>query len=133
MAVKKFIVKQTVNWNTRGEKTSTHTVQMDESAIAGYIEKLDGKIEVFEQNLALSVDASTASTSYNTVERITITHNVLKAIYVSPSMGRPIVLKASSSANELEQYLENITPFDAPYSADKPLNVRVATGDVRFL
>ena len=133
MAQKSFIIKQTTNWNGKGEKTGTHVVKMDEANIADYVAKLDGKIEVYEQNLTLSVDAATSTSSNNVVERFTISHGVVKPIYVSPSMGRPIVLKSSSSITELELFLENITPFEAPYSADKPKNVRVVTGDTRLL
>lgn len=82
MAVKKYIVKQITNWNSRGEKTGTHTVQMDETEIASYVSLLDGKIEVYEQNLTLSVEASTATSSVNIVDFIRIKHSVLKNLFI---------------------------------------------------
>lgn len=131
MAVKKFIIKQTTNWNGRGEKTGTHTVQMDEADVASYIAQLEGKIEVYEQNLTLSVDASTATTSIDLVDFVAIKHSVIKPIYVSNSNKRPIVLKNKVSL--LEEMLENITPFEAPYGADKPSDVQCRTGNMDLM
>lgn len=131
MAVKKFIIKQKTNWNGRGEKTGTHTVQMDEADIAGYIAQLDGEIEVFAQDLTLSVVASTATASIDLVDYISIKHSSLKPIYVSNSNKRPIVLKNKTSL--LEEYLENLTPFPAPYASDKPTDVQTRTGNMDLM
>lgn len=131
MAIKKYIIKQTTNWNARGEKTGTHTVQLDESAVASYIAELDGKIEVFEQSLTLSVDASTATTSIDLVDFISVKHSILKPMYVSNSNKRPIVLK--NKVSTLEAVLEAMTPFPAPYGSDLPSDVQVRTGNMDLM
>lgn len=131
MAVKKFIIKQKTNWNTRGEKVGTHTVTMDEADVAGYIALLDGDIEVYEQSLTLSVAAATASTSIDLIDFISIKHSALKPIYVSNSNKRPIVLNSKISL--LEEYLENLTPFPAPYASDKPTDVQTRTGNMDLM
>lgn len=131
MAVKKYIIKQTTNWNAKGEKTGTSTVQMDEGEIASYIALLDGKIEVFEQNLTLSVDASTASTSLNIADFVKIRHNVLKPIYVSNGNKRPLVFK--SNLETVISTLASFKPFEAPYSADLPIDVSIDSGNMSLL
>jgi hypothetical protein len=131
MAVKKFIIKQTTNWNGKGEKTGTSTVQMDESEISAYIALLDGKIEVFEQNTALSVDVATTSTSLNIADFVKIRHNVLKPIYISNGNKRPIVFK--SPLQNVIATLGALKPFDAPYTADLPIDVSVDTGNISLL
>lgn len=131
MAIKKFRIEQTTNWNGRGEKKGSHTVQMDEADIAGYIALLDGSIEVYEQNLTLSVVSASGTVSIDLVDYVAIKHSALKPIYVSNSNKRPIVLKAKVSL--LEEYLENLTPFPAPYSADKPTDVQVRTGNMDLM
>lgn len=131
MAVKKFIIKQATNWNGKGEKVGTSTVQMDEGDIAGYIALLDGKIEVFEQNLTLSVDASTATTSLNIADFIKIRHNIVKPIYVSNGNKRPLVFK--SSLENVITALGAIKPFEAPYSADLPIDVSIDSGNMSLL
>lgn len=131
MAVKKYIVKQTTNWNGKGEKTGTQTVQMDETEISSYIAELDGKIEVFEQNLTLSVDASTATVSLNIVDFIKIRHNVLKPIYISNGNKRPIVFK--SPIGVIINLLGTFKPFEAPYSSDLPIDVSVDSGNMALL
>lgn len=131
MAVKKYIIKQTTNWNQKGEKTGTHTVQMDESEVSAYIAELDGKIEVFEQNLALSVDASTATTSLNIADFVKIRHSVLKPIYISNGNKRPIIFK--SPLTQVITLLGSFKPFEAPYSADLPIDVSIDSGNMSLL
>lgn len=131
MAVKKYIVKQTTNWNGKGEKTGTHTVQMDETEISAYVAELDGKVEVFEQNLTLSVEASTATVSLNIVDFIKIRHNVLKPLYISNGNKRPIIFKSSIGA--VITLLGSFKPFEAPYSADLPIDVSVDSGNMSLL
>lgn len=131
MAIRKYLVKQKTNWNGRGEKVGTHTIQIDESAIAGYIALLDGEIEVYEQNLTLSVVGSSTSVSIDLVEYVAIKHGVIKPIYVSNSNKRPIVLKTKVSL--LEEFLESTTPFPAPYASDKPTDVVTRTGNMDLL
>ena len=126
MAVKKFIIKQITNWNGTGEKSGTHTVQMDESAVAGYIAELDGKLEVYEQSLTLSVDAPVTTTSAEIVDRIVVRHSIRKPLYISYSNKRPIVLK--NKVSTVEAVIEAMTPFEAPYSADRPTNAQCVTG-----
>lgn len=131
MAIKKFKIDQTTNWNGRGDKKGSHTVQMDEADIAGYLALLDGKLEVYEQNLTLSVESATATTSIDLVEYVAVKHSVLKPMYISNSNKRPIVLNTKVSL--LEEYLENITPFPAPYAADKPSDAQVRTGNMDLM
>lgn len=131
MAVKKYIIKQTTNWNGKGEKVGTSTVQMDEGDIASYTALLDGKIEVFEQNLTLSVEASTTTASLNIADFIKIRHNTVKPIYVSNGNKRPIVFK--SSLETVITTLSGIKPFDAPYSADFPIDVSIDSGNMSLL
>lgn len=131
MAVKKYIIKQTTNWNSKGEKTGTSTVQMDEGDIAGYIALLDGKIEVFEQNLTLSVEASTITSSFNIADFVKIRHNVLKPIYISNGNKRPLIFNAS--LENVINVLGAIKPFDAPYSADLPIDVSIDSGNMSLL
>lgn len=129
--VKKYIIKQTTNWNAKGERTGTSTVQMDESEIAGYIALLDGKIEVFEQDLTLSVASSTATTSYDVVDYIAIKHGVLKPVYISNSNKRPIIFKSPLAT--VKQALHAVKPFPAPYAADFPTDVSADLGNLNLL
>lgn len=77
MALKQFIVTQTVNYAGRGDKTSTHRISMDEGEMAGYVALLDGQVRVFAEDLALSdTTSSTASSSVDTVSRIFIKHGI---------------------------------------------------------
>lgn len=131
MAVKLFIIEQITNWNAKGEKKGTHRVQMDESEISAYIAELDGKINVFEQNLALSVDASTATTSLNIADFVKIRHSVLKPIYISNGNKRPIVFK--SPLTQVITLLGSFKPFEAPYSADLPIDVSIDSGNMSLL
>lgn len=131
MAVKKFIIKQYTNWNTKGEKSGTSTVQMDEADIATYIGMLDGKIEVFEQNETLSVDASTTSSSYDVVDYVSLKHSVLRPIYISNSNKRPIVFKTPLAT--VKQTLGAFKPFPAPYAADISTDVSADLGNLNLL
>lgn len=131
MAVKKFIIKQTTNWNSRGEKTGTSTVQMDEDEISSYIALLSGKIEVFEQNLTLSVNAPTLVNNFDIADYVKIRHNVLKPIYISNSNKRPIVFK--SSLQSAIATIGAFKPFEAPYTADLPSDVSIDTGNIALL
>ena len=131
MAIKLFIVEQITNWNQRGEKKGTHRVQMDEGDIAAYVAELDGKINVFEQNLTLSVESSTATASLNVVDFIKIKHNVLKPIYIANSNKRPIIFKTGVLG--VTNLLSAIKPFDAPYSSDLPTDVSIDTGNMALL
>ncbi len=131
MAKKLFIISQTTNYKGGGEKTGTHKVQMDESEINSYVATLDGKIDVYEQNLTLSVDASTATSSNSLVDFVKITHPVLKTQFISNSNKRPLVLKVSTDA--FIEVLKGLKPFDAPYSADFPKDVSVDSGKVYMM
>lgn len=131
MALTKYIIKQTTNWNGKGEKTGTHTVQMDSADISGYIALLDGTVEVFSQDVALSVVASTATTSLNISDFIKIRHSVLKPIYISNGNKRPIVFK--QSLNAVITALSALKPFDAPYASDLPVDVSIDTGNINLL
>lgn len=131
MAVKKYIIKQTTNWNSKGEKVGTSTVQMDEGDIAGYIALLDGKIEVFEQNLTLSVEASTITSSFNIADFVKIRHNVLKPIYISNGNKRPLVF--NTSLENVIAALGATKPFEAPYSSDLPIDVSIDSGTMTLL
>lgn len=129
--IKKYIIKQTTNWNAKGEKVGTSTVQMDAADISSYISLLDGKIEVFEQNLTLSVDAPTATVSLDIVDFIKIRHNVLKPVYISNGNKRPMIFKSNVGA--VITALSAIKPFEAPYSNDLPIDVSVDTGNMSLL
>lgn len=131
MALKKFIIKQITNWNGKGEKTGTSTVQMDEADIAGYIALLDGKVEVYEQNTALSVEASTVTSSLNVADFVKIRHSVHKPIYVSNANKRPLVFK--SALTNVIAFLGATKPFEAPYSADLPVDVSIDSGNMSLL
>lgn len=131
MALAKYIIKQTTNWNGKGEKTGTSTVQMDSGDISAYIAELEGKIEVFEQNLTLSVDVSTATASLNIADFIKIRHNVLKPIYISNGNKRPIIFKSPVTA--VSTLLGSMKPFEAPYTADLPIDVSMDLGNMSLL
>ncbi len=132
MAIKLFIVEQTTDWNGKGEKKGTHRVQMDESEISSYVGLLDGKINLFEQNLALSVDASTVTSSLNVADMIKIIHaGAHKTIYVANSNKRPLVFK--TDINTVVSTMKTFKPFTAPYSADLPKDVSVDLGNMNLL
>ena len=131
MALKNYIVKQTTNWNERGEKIGTSIVTMDSAEITSYIALLDGKVEVYEQNLSLSKDSPVASASLNVVDYIKIKHNVLKPIYISNSNKRPLVFNAPIEI--VIATLSAIKPFDAPYATDLPTDVSVDSGNLSLL
>ncbi len=131
MALKKYIVKQVTNWNGRGEKVGTSIVQMDESEIASYVSMLDGEVEVFEQDLTLSVSGSTATTSLNIADFIKIRHDIHKPIYISNSNKRPIVFK--TNLDTVIANLKAVKPFPAPYAADLPIDVSIDTGNHNLL
>lgn len=81
MALKQFIVTQTVNYAGRGDKSSTHKISMDEGEMAGYVALLDGQVRVFAEDLTLSdTTSSTASSSVDTVSRIFIKHGIITLI-----------------------------------------------------
>jgi hypothetical protein len=129
--VKKYIISQITNWNGKGEKKGTHTVQMDDTEIAAYIAELDGTVEVYEQNTTLSVVAPTATTSLNIVDFIKIRHSVLKPIYISNGNKRPLVFK--SPIGQVITLLSSFKPFEAPYSADLPIDVSIDSGNMALL
>lgn len=129
--IKKYKIDQITNWNGKGEKKGSHTVQMDDADIASYIATLDGKIEVYEQNVTLSVDASTATASLNIADFIKIRHNVLKPIYISNGNKRPIVFKTAITA--VSALLGAMKPFDAPYATDLPIDVSIDLGNMSLL
>lgn len=125
MALKKYLIKQITNWNGTGEKSGSHTVQMDSADITNYIAQLEGTIEVFSQDTALSVVAPTATTSIDIVDRFVVRHTIRKPLYISNSNKRPIVLK--NKVSTVEAVLEAMKPFEAPYQADFPTNVQAVT------
>lgn len=130
---KKYIIKQTTNWNGRGEKVGTSTVVMDEADIPQYLALLDGKLEVFEQNLTLSADVATATASFNVVDFIALKHAMAKTIYISNANKRPIVLKTGQDVEKLRQVLTSVKPFPAPYASDIAKDVSIDTGNISLL
>lgn len=126
MALKIYIITQTLNWKSGGEKSGTHRVTMDSSEIANYIAQLDGNISVFEENLALSVDNGVDVSSDALVDSVRISHPVLKTQYIQNTNKRPIVLK--NTVETFIQVLKALKPFPAPYTADYPKDVSVDSG-----
>lgn len=131
MAIKLYIIEQITNWNGKGEKKGTHRVQMDEAEVASYLAELDGKLNVYEQNLTLSVDASTVTSSLNIADFIKIRHNVLKPLYISNGNKRPLVFKSALTA--VTALLGSMKPFEAPYSSDLPIDVSIDMGNMSLL
>lgn len=126
MAIKDYIITQTTDWNGGGEKSGTHRVTMDSAEISNYVGMLEGRIKVFEENLALSINNATATTSDSLVDSIRISHSVLKTQYIQNSNKRPIVL--NSRIESLVDTLKRTKPFPAPYTADNPKDVSVDSG-----
>ena len=132
MAVKKYIVKQYTNWNGRGEKSGTHTVQMDSADIEKHIALLDGKIEVYEQSTALSVEAATVTGSSDIADKIVLKHSgIHKPVYISNGNKRPLIFKSPIAI--VETTLKGVKPFSAPYENDLPFDVSLDTGNTNLL
>ena len=132
MALTKYIIKQITNWNGKGEKVGTSTVQMDSSDIAAYIGLLDGKIEVYEQNLTLSVDVSTVTSSLNIADFVKIIHaGSHKTLYVGNANKRPLVF--NTDITSVVATMKTFKPFSAPYTADVPKDVSIDLGNMNLL
>ena len=126
MALKMYIITQTANWRNGGEKSGTHRVTMDSSEIENYIAQLEGKVQVFEENLALSVDNGVECSSDALADSIRISHGVLKTQYIQNTNKRPIIFKTTIEA--AITVLKNLKPFPAPHAADYPKDVSVDSG-----
>lgn len=134
MATKKYIVKQTTNWNGRGEKTGTHVVNMDEEEIMSYVGYLDGSVEVYELNTTYSsVGAPTATTSLNFVDSIRFSHSMAKTVYVSNSNKRPIIFKTGQDLSQLRANFASYKPFASPYNAEVSKDVSLDSGNISLL
>ena len=110
---KKYLVKQTVDYNQKGLRTATFTVQSGSEGEALFIlDELDGKVEVYELNAALSrVDANVNSISMNIVDSIRFISPIAKTVYVS-AYNRPIVFKSSTNLESLMVNLKgNVDAF----------------------
>lgn len=133
--MKKYIVKQTTNWNGRGEKTATFTIQADTEEQANLIiAALDGKVEVYEMSATLgNSTGATLSTSLNVVDSIRFSSSVAKTVYVS-AYNRPIVFKAGVNLGGIRQsLLTGYEPFGDLHPALKPDDVSMDSGDSRKL
>lgn len=133
--MKKYIVKQTTNWNGRGEKTATFTVQADTDTQASLIlESLDGKVEVYEMNPALGAPAgSTATTSLKCVDSIKFVSPLAKTVYIS-AFNRPLVFTSAANLETLRESLQaNFEPFGDLHPALKPSDVSLDSGNFNKL
>lgn len=133
--MRKFIVKQTVNYAGRGDKTATFNVHCDDEVeLAIFLAELDGQVDVYEQNLSLGAPtAATASSSLVTIDRITMRLKGSESKYIS-SYNRPIVLKSSTNISVLEESLKTAWhPFEGTFASQTPDDVRIVTGDIRKL
>ena len=133
--MKKYIVKQTVNWNGRGEKTATFTIQCDTEVQAGHIiSVLEGKVEVYEMSATLGDPAgATATTSLKVVDSIRFSNPVAKTVYIS-AFNRPIVFSSGTNLEALSDSLRtSFEPFGDLHPALKPADVSIDSGDVRKL
>lgn len=133
--MKKYIVKQTTNWNGKGEKTGTATVQADTEAQADLIiSELDGKVEVYEMSATLgNPTGAVATTSLKAVDSIRFSSNIAKTVYVS-AYNRPLVFKAGSNLEALrESLITTIEPFGDAHPALKPSDVSFDSGNFNKL
>ena len=133
--MKKYIIKQTTNWNGRGEKTASFTIQADTEEQANLIiAALDGKVEVYEMSATLGNPTGvTASTSLKVVDSIRFISPVAKTVYVS-AYNRPIVFKGTADLVTLPETLKaSYEPFGDLHPALKPVDVSFDSGDIRKL
>ncbi len=133
--MKKYIVKQTTNWNAKGEKTATFTVQADTEAQANaIISELDGKVEVYEMSATLGAPAgATATTSLKAVDSIRFVSPVAKTVYVAP-YGRPMVFKTATNLEALKQsLLTTYEPFGDLHPSLKPSDISFDSGNFNKL
>ena len=133
--MKKYIVKQTTNWNSKGEKTSTFTIQADTEAQANaIIQELDGKVEVYEMSATLGNPAGASATaSLKAVDSIRFISPVAKTVYVS-AYNRPILFKAGTSLEALRETLvSTFEPFGDLHPALKPSDVSLDSGNFNKL
>lgn len=126
MGAKVYIITQITNWKNGGEKSGTHRVTMDEADVGKYVTSLAGKVQVFEENLILSKDDNTSTSSENLVDSIRISHGVLKTQYIQNSNKRPIVFE--DNLGYVIETMKQYKPFPAPYAADVPKDVSIDTG-----
>ncbi|MDD2896915.1 MAG: hypothetical protein PHG81_12935 [Aliarcobacter sp.] len=134
--MKKYIVKQTTNWSGRGEKTSTFVFPCgSEAELNTLLPFLDGRIEVYEKNDVLSsaVDASTVSTSTNTIDSIKFRLPGAETVYVA-AFKRPIVLKSSASIGNIGETMRwTVKPFSGVFATELPSDVSIDTGNLNNL
>jgi hypothetical protein len=133
--MKKYIVKQTTNWNTKGEKSATFTVVAATEAQAKLIlAELDGKVEVYEMSATLGNPAGLpATTSLKVVDSIKFISTIAKTVYVSP-YSRPLVFKTSTNLDVLAQSLRSTyEPFGDLNPSLKPSDVSFDSGDYNKL
>ena len=136
MADKKYLVKQTVNYAGRGEKTATFTIPCGSQSEAEIIiSQLDGKVEVYEMNVELgNPTGSTTSTSVNIVDSIKFKLKGAETVYVG-AYNRPIVFKTTSNIMAIGETLKaSIKPFEnAVFANEKPSDVSIDTGNLSKL
>ncbi len=135
MADKKYIVKQTVDYAGRGEKTATFTVPCGSDAeLTALIEGLDGAVEVYEMSATLgNPTASTASTSLVVVDKIVCRKKGAETVYIS-GYRRPLVFKSTVNVNNLSESLKAIfKPFAGAMAAENPSDVSFDTGNPNTL
>lgn len=135
MADKKYIVKQTVDYAGRGEKTATVTIPCGSDAeLTALIENLDGKVEVYEMSATLgNSTGATASTSLVVSDKIVMRKRGAESVYIS-AYKRPLVFKSSVNVNNLSESLKLIfKPFEGAMAAENPSDISFDTGNPNTL
>jgi len=129
--MKKYIVKQTVDYAGRGDKTATFVVPCgSEAELTVLISELDGAVEVYERNEALgNPTGATASTSMVVVDSIKCRLKGAETVFIS-SYKRPLVFKSTTDVYALAQAFKAVVkPFVGSFATEKPSDVSFDTGN----
>ena len=122
MAKKEYNIKQERKFNNEVSKAYL-SVTCEETEIQGFLDKLDGVLTVFEQNVSLSSvpEASNVVTGGLCVTSVSMAHDAAKTVSIYSS--RPMLFKSTVSVAELQASLMLWKPFNGAYETETPTKV----------
>lgn len=121
MAKKAYLTKQEIKYN--GDvQTSSFTYVCEETEIQAIVDKMQGVVTVFEENVTLSSaeGASNVVTTGLPISSVSMVHSEAKTVFFSGF--KPIIFKDTVKVTELQDMFKLHKPFKGAYEAEKPDN-----------
>lgn len=120
MAKKAYRVVQTYKYAGE-QRTVTLTYECEEAELTAIVGLLEGKVQVFEENVTLSSPdtQSEVITGGIPIKNVAMSHSGAKTKYFG-AYNRSIIFKSSTSFVAIQAAFELHKPYDAPFDTEKP-------------